>query len=97
MSAQLYSVSGRTEGRTKAFLEWKSIDLFHELSLTCGGNVNYSKSVHQPIPTCENREHPGDFQNESVSSAFSWVWQFYFPKWNRYFSASKWKFLESTS
>ena len=71
MSAQLYSVSGRTEGRTKAFLEWKSINLFHELSLTCGGNVNYSKSVHQPIPTCENREHPGNFQNESVSSAFS--------------------------
>ena len=71
MSAQVYSVPGQTEGRSKAFLEWKSIDLSHELSLTCGGNVNYYKSVHQPIPTRENREHPGNFQNESVSSAFN--------------------------
>ena len=72
MSAQVYSVPGQTEGRSKAFLEWKSIDLSHELSLTCGGNVNYYKSVHhQPIPTRENREHPGNFQNESVSSPFN--------------------------
>ena len=63
---------------------------------TCGGNVNY-KSVHQPIPTRENREHPGNFQNESVSSAFNWVLPFYFLKWNCYFSACKQKFLESTS
>ena len=49
MSAQVYSVPGQTEGRSKAFLEWKSIDLSHELSLTCGGNVNYYKSVHHPI------------------------------------------------
>ena len=73
MSAQVYSVPGQTEGRRKAFLEWKSIDLSYELSLTCGGNVNYYKSVHHPIPTCENREHPGNFQNKSVSSAFNWV------------------------
>ena len=71
MSAQLYSVPGQTEGRRKALLEWKSIDLSYELSLTCGGNVNYYKSVHHPIPTCENREHPGNFQNKSVSSAFN--------------------------
>ena len=51
MSAQVYSVPVQTEGRSKAFLEWKSIDLSHELSLTCGGNVNYYKSVHHPIPT----------------------------------------------
>ena len=51
MSAQVYSVPGQTEGRRKAFLEWKSIDLSYELSLTCGGNVNYYKSVHHPIPT----------------------------------------------
>ena len=51
MSAQVHSVPGQTEGRSKAFLEWKSIDLSHELSLTCGGNVNYYKSVHHPIPT----------------------------------------------
>ena len=42
-----------------------------ELSLTCGVNVNYYKSVHHPIPTRENREHPGNFQNKSVSSAFN--------------------------
>ena len=71
MSAQVYSVPGQTEGRSKAFLEWKSIDLSHELSLTCGGNVNYYKSVHQPIPTRENKEHPGNFQSESIRSAFS--------------------------
>ena len=93
----LYSVPGQTEGRSKTFLEWKSIDLSHELSLTCGGNVNYYKSVHQPIPTRENREHPGNFQNKSVSSAFNWVLPFYFLKWNCYFSACKRKCLESIS
>ena len=41
------------------------------ISLTCGGNVNYYKSVNQPIPTHGNREHPGNFQNESVRSAFN--------------------------
>ena len=51
MSAQVYSAPGQTEGRSKGFLEWKSIDLFYEVSLTCGGNVNYYKSVHHPIPT----------------------------------------------
>ena len=71
MSAQVYSVPGQTEGRTQVFLEWQSIDLSHELSLTCGGNTNYYKSVHQPISTRENRKHPDNFQNKSVSSAFS--------------------------
>ena len=51
MSAQLYSVPGQTEGKKKTFLEWTSIDLFSQLSLTCEGNVNYYKSVHHPIPT----------------------------------------------
>ena len=73
MSAQVYSVPGQTEGRRKALLEWKSIDLSYELSLTCGGNVNYYKSVHHPIPTRENRKHHGNCQNKSVSSAFNWV------------------------
>ena len=71
MSAQVYSVPGQIEGRSKTFLERKSIDLLHELSLTCGSNVNYYKRVHQPIPTREKREHPGVFQGESVSSTFS--------------------------
>ena len=51
MSAQVYFVSGQTEGRRKAFWEWISIDLSSKLSLTCGGSVNYYKSVHHPIPT----------------------------------------------
>ena len=41
------------------------------ISLTCGGNDNYYKSVHQPIPTHENKEHPGNFQKELVISAFN--------------------------
>ena len=71
MSAEVYSVPVRTEGRSKAFLKWKIRDLSHELSLTCGGNVNCYKSVRQPICTRENREHPGNFQNKSVCSAFN--------------------------
>ena len=71
MSAQVQSVPGKTERRIKAFLEWKSIDLSHELSSTCGVNVNYYKSVYHPIPTRENRECPGNFQKKSVSSAFN--------------------------
>ena len=73
MSAQVYSASGQTEGIRKALWKWKSIDLSYKLSLTCGGNVSYYKSVHHPIPTRGNREHPGNFQNKSVSSPFSWV------------------------
>ena len=40
-----------SEVRGKAFLEWTSIDLSSKLFLTYGGNVNYYKSVHHPIPT----------------------------------------------
>ena len=58
MSAEVYSVPDQTEGISKAFLEWKSIDLSYKLFVKCGGNVNYYKSVHHPIPTRENREHP---------------------------------------
>ena len=36
-----------------------------------GENVNYYKSVHHPIPTPDNREHFGNFQNKSVSSPFN--------------------------
>ena len=71
MSAQVHSVPGQSEGRRKAFLEWTSIDLSSELALTCGYNVNYYKSVDHPIltlPTCGKREHPGNFENKSVSS-----------------------------
>ena len=58
MSAQVCSVPGQTEWRRKAFLEWESIDLSYEISLTCGSNVNYYKSVHHLSPTRENGEHP---------------------------------------
>ena len=71
MSARVHSVPGQTEGRRNTILEWTSIILSSKLSLTCGSNVNYYKSVHHPIPTRENREHPGNFQNESVGSAFN--------------------------
>ena len=54
--------------------------LIPRTSLTCGVNVNYYKSAHQPIPTRENRECPDNFQNKSVSSAFNWVLSFYFLK-----------------
>ena len=64
MNAQVYSVPGQTEGTRKPFFEWKSINP------TCGVNVNYYKSVHHPISR-ENREHPGNFQNKSVRSAFN--------------------------
>ena len=69
MNTQVYFLPGQTEGRRKALLEWKSIDLFYEL--TCGGNVNWFKSVHHPIPTRENRKHPGNFQSKCASSAFN--------------------------
>ena len=54
MTAQVYSVHGQTEGRRKAFLEWKSIDLSYKLlhgGERGGSNVNYykSESVHHLI------------------------------------------------
>ena len=45
ISAQVYSVPRETEGRKKALFEWKGIGLSYELFLTCGGNVNYFKSI----------------------------------------------------
>ena len=58
MSAQVHSIPGQTEGRRKACLEWKSINLSYELSLTCWSNASYYKSAHHPIPSPDNREHP---------------------------------------
>ena len=73
MSAQVYSVPGQTEGRRKAFSEWTGIDLSSKVSLTCGGNVSYYKSVHHLIPTRRYREYPGNFQNKSVNSPINWI------------------------
>ena len=71
MSAQVYSAPGQTEGRRKVSLEWKSINFSYELSLTRRDNFSYYKSVHDPIPTRENKEHAGNFQNKSLRSAFN--------------------------
>ena len=71
MSAQVYSVPGKTEGGKKAFLERKSIDISYKISLIYWGNVNYYQSVHHPIPIQGYKEHPGNFQNKSVSSPFN--------------------------
>ena len=54
----------KREGRL--FWNRKALDWSYELSLTCGGNVNYYRSVYHPIPTRENREHPNNFQNKSI-------------------------------
>ena len=70
MSAQVYSAPCQTEGKRKAFLDWKNI-LILKQTLICGSNVNCYKSVHHP--TCGNREYTGNFQNKSVSSPFNWV------------------------
>ena len=51
MSVQVYSLPVHTEGRSKAFLEWTSIDLYSKVSLSCGGNDHYYESIHHPIPT----------------------------------------------
>ena len=73
MSVQVYSVPDQAEGRRKAFLKRKCIDLSCKQTLTCGGNVICYKSAHHPIPTRWNRKHPGNFQNKSVSSSFNSV------------------------
>ena len=71
MNARVYSVPGQTEGRRKAFLGWKSIDLSSKLSFTCRYDVNSYKSFHNPIPNRGNRKESGHFQNKSVSSPFN--------------------------
>ena len=84
MSAQVYSVLGRTEGRGKVLLEWTSIGLFYPLNVLLlyilltvhvGGNVNYYKSYKCSLSysnsACEIREHLGTFQNKLVSSPFN--------------------------
>ena len=73
MSAQEYSFLVKLKREWRPFWNGKKKDLSYELSLTCGDNVNYYKSFHHAIHTCENREHPGNFQNKSLSSAFSCV------------------------
>ena len=70
MSAQVYSFPDQTEGRNKAFFERKSIHLSRLLRVGVI-NVNYYKSVHHLILTRENKEHPDNFQNKSVTPAFS--------------------------
>ena len=52
-------------------MEKHTVDLSSKLFLTCGGNDNYYKSVLYPIPTCGNKEHPGNLQNKLISSSFN--------------------------
>ena len=73
MSAQVYSAPGQTEGRTKIFLDWKSIGLSSKLPFTCVGNIKYYKSVHHSIPTRGIGNILAIFKKKSVSSHFSWV------------------------
>ena len=45
MSAQVYPVPGQTEGRSKAFLEWKSIDVSINYLLHVGVMLTIIKVV----------------------------------------------------
>ena len=53
----------KLKGVGRPTLETESIDLSSELSPKYGGDVNQYKSV-------PNREHPGSFENKSVSSSY---------------------------
>ena len=60
------------KGKGRPFLNGKAETYpLNYLLATCGVNVNCYKSIHHPIRTRENREHPGNFQNKSVSFAFN--------------------------
>ena len=77
MSARVYSVPGKTERRRKVLSEWASINLSSKLSLTCGYNSNYYKSVHHSIPTLPDGKwkYSGGVQNKSACSPFSSVFR----------------------
>ena len=63
----------------EGFLEWTRLDFSSKLSLTHGGNVTIIKcSSSYSYSACGNREHPGNFQNKSVSSLFNWVSRYIF-------------------
>ena len=57
-----------------AFLKWTSIDLSSKLSLTYGGNVNYYKSVHHPIPKLWLWEQGTSCQFSKQISKLSFQW-----------------------
>ena len=60
----------KLKGVRRSTLQTESIDLSSELSPKYGGDVNQYKSVHHPLSTIPNREHPGSFENKSVSSSY---------------------------
>ena len=67
-----------SEVRGKAFLKWKSIDLSSKLSLTYGGNVNYYKSVHHPIPILPvGTGTPWQFSKQISKLSFQLSFQIY--------------------
>ena len=59
MSVQVYSVPRQTEGRRKAFFGMEKHYTYPMNYLLYVGVILYYKSVHHPIPTRDNREHPG--------------------------------------
>ena len=72
MNSQVYFVPGQTERIRKTFLRWKSI----ELSLNYLLHVRVMLTIIKCSPSysySENREHPGNFQNKSVTSPFNRV------------------------
>ena len=75
MTIQIYSVPCQTVGKRMTFLERTSIDLSSKLSPTCGGNVNYYKSVH-PIPTLPVRI-PWQFSKQISKLSFQLSVQVY--------------------
>ena len=67
----LFLAKLKGEGRPVCIGEKHSLILS---TISRGGvNVSYYKSVHHPVPTQGNTEHPDNFQTKSVSSPFSWV------------------------
>ena len=67
-----------SEVRGKAFVKWKSIDLSSKLSLTYGGNVNYYKSVHHPIPILPvGTGTPWQFSKQISKLSFQLSFQIY--------------------
>ena len=51
-------MSAKRSEREGLFEVDKQTDLSSKLSLTCGGNVNYYKSVHHPLPTLPTHPIP---------------------------------------
>ena len=96
----LYSVPSQTGGRSKVFLERKSIDL-QLIPWTYLLHVGVMLTIIKEFINLFLIERIGNILNifkvNQIKFCFQWVLPIYFVKWNRYFSAIKRKCLESTS